>query len=89
MTSNIGTHRLEINLKNKQIIQLYKRKVNIPQQHSAIHQTVAFYHKSISFRYAVLGRLSATLVKRVANVTRADALTPIAPSKLDGCSKFI
>ena len=46
-----------------------------------LSQDVAFHHKSISFRYAVLGRLPAALVKRVANVTRADALTPIAASK--------
>ena len=33
----------------------------------------------------MLGRLSAALVKRVAKVTRADALTAMAASKLDAC----
>ena len=37
----------------------------------------------------MLGRLSAELVKRVAKVTRADALTPMALSKLDACDNNI
>ena len=42
-----------------------------------------FHQTSMILRYAVLGRLSAVLVKRVANVTKADALTAMAPLKCD------
>ena len=37
----------------------------------------------------MLGRLSAALVKRVAKVTRAEALTPMALSKLDACDNNV
>ena len=48
------------------------------------HQNGHCYQKSISFRYAVLGRLSRTLVNSVVRVTSDTAFTPIEPSKYFG-----